>query len=96
MEPTAPGISVVVCAYTEDRWEDLTRALASVSRQTRPPLETILVADHNEALRARVAAAFPEVRTIANTGRQGLSDARNAGVAAATGAVVATPTAIRP
>jgi GT2 family glycosyltransferase len=89
MEPTGTGISVVVCAYTEDRWDDLSRALASVAAQTRPPLETILVADHNEALRARVAAAFPEVRTIANTGRQGLSDARNAGVAAATGAVVA-------
>jgi len=82
-------MSVVVCAYTEERWADIERALDSVRAQTRPVAETILVIDNNEALRVRAAAAFPGVRVIANTETKGLSGARNSGVAAAASDVVA-------
>ena len=43
-------ISVVICVYTEDRWEDILAAVSSVRAQSRPALETLLVVDHNPAL----------------------------------------------
>ncbi|HET6745874.1 MAG TPA: glycosyltransferase family 2 protein [Candidatus Limnocylindria bacterium] len=84
-----PAISVVICAYTLDRWDDLTRAVASVQAQTLPAHETILVIDHNEPLRERAAAELKSVQVIENGGQRGLSDARNSGVRAASGSVVA-------
>src|ERR1700722_12976855 len=41
-----PAISVVVCAFTEDRWEDICRVLGSLRAQTEAPGEVILVIDH--------------------------------------------------
>ncbi len=89
------GFSVVVCAYTEDRWEDVLAAVDSVRKQSLPPLETLLVVDHNERLRARLAQEYAdarareEVRVLANAGPRGLSAGRNTGIAAARGAFVA-------
>jgi GT2 family glycosyltransferase len=82
-------ISVVICAYTDRRWEDIVGAVASVRAQTRPPARTILVVDHNPPLLERARAALPDVRVVPNTGRRGLSGARNSGVAHAIGEVVA-------
>ena len=82
-------ISVVVCAYTDRRWDDIVAAVASVRAQTRPPERTILVVDHNPPLLERARAAFPEVQAVPNMGRQGLSGARNTGVSHAVGDVVA-------
>ena len=82
-------ISVVICAYTDRRWEDIVGAVASVHAQTRPPARTILVVDHNPPLLERARAAFPDVLVVPNVGRQGLSGARNSGVAQAIGEVVA-------
>ncbi|HLI56097.1 MAG TPA: glycosyltransferase, partial [Actinomycetota bacterium] len=45
--------SVVVCAYTERRWDDLVAAVASLKAQTDPPFEIILSIDHNPELYAR-------------------------------------------
>lgn len=42
--------SVVICADTLDRWDDLNAAIASVRRQTCPAREIILVVDNDEAL----------------------------------------------
>jgi glucosyl-dolichyl phosphate glucuronosyltransferase len=84
-----PTISVVVCAYTERRWDALLGAVASVRGQTVPPLEVIVSVDHNPALRERVARQLADVVLTDNRQRQGLSGARNAGVAAAAGDVVA-------
>jgi GT2 family glycosyltransferase len=83
-----PTFSAIVCAYTMDRWPDIERALASLRQQTRQPDEILLVSDHNPDLLARAAAAFPDVRCVANEGTQGLSDARNTGVRLASGDVV--------
>jgi len=85
----ATSASVVVCAYSDARRPVLERALASLRAQTTPVAETILVIDHNEALLARARANHPDVTVLANEGRRGLSGARNTGVAAARGDVVA-------
>jgi GT2 family glycosyltransferase len=81
--------SVVICAYTERRWEDILAAVASIRAQTRPPVRTILVVDHNPSLIARARTAFPELMVIPNSGPRGLSGARNTGVSHAIGDVVA-------
>jgi O-antigen biosynthesis protein len=86
---TVPTVSVVICAYTARRWEALTEAVASVQAQTQPPLETIVVVDHNPELLERAAAGFRHVTVVANAGARGLSGARNTGVAQASGDVVA-------
>ncbi|MGW3251738.1 glycosyltransferase [Streptomyces fungicidicus] len=90
--PGTPGVSVVICAYTEDRWEDVLAAVASVRAQSRPALETLLVVDHNRALLDRLGEEYKEsgdVRVLANAGPRGLSAGRNTGIAASRGEVVA-------
>ena len=90
--PNVPSISVVVCAYSLERWNDLVAAAASVSGQTLRPLELVVVVDHNEHLLERARRQFaeaPDIRVVANESRQGLSGARNTGVASARGDIVA-------
>jgi glucosyl-dolichyl phosphate glucuronosyltransferase len=82
-------VSVVVCAYTEDRWDRLAAALASVRGQSRPAAETIVAVDHCPPLARRLAAAFGEVTVVESGGRPGLSGVRNAGLGRASGDVVA-------
>jgi glycosyltransferase involved in cell wall biosynthesis len=84
-----PSASVVVCAYTEDRWAEITDAVASLRTQTAPPGQVLLVIDHNDLLLARARRAFADIEVLANTGPRGLSGARNTGVGAARGDVVA-------
>ncbi|MFI6286225.1 glycosyltransferase family 2 protein [Streptomyces sp. NPDC051018] len=90
--------SVVICAYTEDRWEDILAAVDSVRGQSLPALETLLVVDHNPALLERLTREYKEdgqqaggarVRVLANAGPRGLSSGRNTGIAAARGEFVA-------
>lgn len=82
-------ISVVVCAYTETRWDELICSLGSLAAQTRPAHEVILVIDHNPALFARCRPSFVDVTVVENSNARGLSGARNTGVATSTGEVVA-------
>lgn len=87
--------SVVICVYTEERWEDILAAVDSVRTQSHPALEILLVVDHNERLLARLAEEFQdeavreEVRVLANAGPRGLSSGRNTGIAASRGEFVA-------
>jgi glycosyltransferase involved in cell wall biosynthesis len=85
----SPTFSVVICAYSLDRWSDLREAIASLQNQSVAPLETIVVIDHNDELLNLVRTTFPEIMAIPNQGTRGLSGARNTGVAAASGDVVA-------
>jgi GT2 family glycosyltransferase len=82
-------VSVIICAYTEDRWDDVLAAIRSVQAQTVPAHELIVVIDYNPALLDRVRAAVTGVTVLENAGRRGLSGARNTGVEAASGVVVA-------
>jgi glycosyltransferase involved in cell wall biosynthesis len=84
-----PSASVVVATYAERRWADLRRAVRSLSEQSVAPLEVIVVVDHNPALLHRVRAGLPGVVAIASGGDRGLAAARNAGLHAARGDVVA-------
>lgn len=87
--PTHPTISVVICAYTEARWDELVAAVVSCQTQRRPAHEVIVVADHNPALLERVARDVPGVVLTENIEQRGLSGARNSGLRVATGEVVA-------
>lgn len=86
---TINSISVIICAYTEDRWDALGAAVKSVQQQSLPPAEIIVVVDHNMQLLERVRAHLPGVVVIENSEPRGLSGARNSGIAVAQGAIVA-------
>jgi GT2 family glycosyltransferase len=81
--------SVVICAYTADRWAQIVAAVASVRRQTTPALEIILAVDHNPQLARRARAELPGLVVTENVETPGLSGTRNAGVALARGTLVA-------
>lgn len=85
----ASQVSAIICAYTEKRWDDLVAAVESLQQQTKQPLEIIVVVDHNPQLLERVRSHLPGVTAIANTLSQGLSGARNSGVAIARGDKIA-------
>jgi GT2 family glycosyltransferase len=89
----AATVSVIICCYTERRWDDVMAGLRSLRAQSRRPDQVVVVVDHNDELLQRLARTIdPDGRTmvlVANEGAQGLSGARNTGVAAATGDVVA-------
>lgn len=87
-------LSVIICAYTEERWDDLLAVVAAIRAQTLAPDEVIVVIDHNPRLFARSQAQFqgldrPPVRLLENQEQRGLSGARNTGIAAAGGEVLA-------
>lgn len=82
-------ISVIICAYTEVRWDQICAAVNSVRAQSLPSMETILVIDHNPALFQRAVAAMPDVAVVENQHPQGLSGARNTGAARARGDIIA-------
>src|SRR5689334_14999907 len=82
-------ISVVICAYTEKRWNDLVEVVSALHLQTLPPREIIVVIDYNPALLERVQAEIMDVMALENTGERGLSGARNTGIAATHGEILA-------
>lgn len=84
-----PSISVVVCSYADDRFDDLLACVASVRTQTLEPLDLVVVVDHNPSLLDRLRHAVPDVVAVANRGPKGLSGARNTGTAASRGDIVA-------
>jgi GT2 family glycosyltransferase len=82
-------VSVVICAFSWERAADLRRAVDSVLSQQRPPDEVIVVIDHAPSLEAWCSHSLSGVRLVTNTGARGLAGARNCGVTAASGDVVA-------
>ena len=89
MIQTASEISVVICAYSDERWLDLLAAIASVKDQCSPPREIIVVIDNNPVLLERVRAEVPTVVAIENAEVRGLAGSRNSGIAAARGTIIA-------
>jgi glucosyl-dolichyl phosphate glucuronosyltransferase len=95
--PHRPTVSVVICAYTEDRWLQLKKSVASVEAQTLPPIEIIMCIDHNEGLlqkseeyfvKERPAGAMPLI-VVANKYNGRLGSARNTATERASGEVLA-------
>lgn len=59
-------ISVIICSYTEQRWDDLLAIVNSVRQQTLPANEIIIVIDHNPNLLRQAQEHFPEMAVIEN------------------------------
>lgn len=89
MISTTDDISVIICAYTEDRWDDLIAAVASVRRQTLSPAEIIVVIDYNPHLLKRTQEHLLDVVIVENRRTRGISGARNSGIAVAKGNIIA-------
>ncbi|MFL5692304.1 MAG: glycosyltransferase family 2 protein [Ktedonobacteraceae bacterium] len=83
------GVSVIICAYTEERWHKLVAAVKSIQQQSTPPQEIIVVIDHNAQLFERVRTHMPDIIAIENSEPQGLSGARNSGIALAREVIIA-------
>lgn len=84
--PTAPRVSVVVCSYNGG--STLHQCLRSLERLEYPDYEVILVDDGSTDNTREIAARHPDARAI-HQPNQGLSVARNVGLGAATGSIVA-------
>ena len=82
-------ISVIICAYTMERWNVLVEAVNSVQQQSHTPLEILVVIDHNPHLFQRVCEQLTGVEAIENIHERGLSGARNCGIAVARGTMLA-------
>jgi glucosyl-dolichyl phosphate glucuronosyltransferase len=82
-------ISVVIPAYTLNRWDTLVAAVESCRTQTLQPDEMIVVIDYNEDLFERATEELKDVRVVTNRSTKGVSGARNTGVAVATGDIIA-------
>jgi glycosyltransferase involved in cell wall biosynthesis len=54
----SPRVSVIVCAYTLERWDLLGRSLESLTVQDVQPIEVILCIDHNVELYERCVSEF--------------------------------------
>src|SRR2546428_7386689 len=89
MLEAAQIISVVICTYTEKRWNELIAAVESIQRQSIPSYEIIVVIDHNTKLFERVRAHIPGIAVIESSEPKGLSGARNSGIAQSRGAFIA-------
>jgi GT2 family glycosyltransferase len=79
---------VVICAYTEDRWQQLERSVDSARGQLASDDEVVLVIDHNEALLRRATEKFRNTAVVANQFRRGASGGRNTGTRHAHGDLV--------
>jgi GT2 family glycosyltransferase len=90
--PASPvSVSVIVCAYTLDRWDMLAAAVRAAAAQRPAPVEVLLVVDHNRELEVKAELKLPgdSVRVIPNRHGAGLSGARNSGIEEALGDLVA-------
>src|SRR5665213_2004214 len=96
LKEEAPSITVAICAYTLNRWDDIVGAVTSALEQSQAPTEIVLVIDYNEELLARArehwgsdGTSGPAIVIVANAEQRGLSGARNTAVATASGEIVA-------
>lgn len=81
-----PKVSVVVCAYNAERTMD--SCLASLKDLNYPNYEVIVVNDGSTDYTLKITQRYDYVRIISQENK-GLSVARNVGIAAATGEIVA-------
>jgi len=84
--PQAPRVSVVVCSYNGAR--TLEQCLGSLQALDYPDYEILVVDDGSTDETPAILSRFPGVRAIHQT-NHGLSYARNVGLRAASGSVVA-------
>jgi GT2 family glycosyltransferase len=83
-----PSLTVVICAYTDKRWDLLRKGYRACVAQLGAGDQVIVVIDHNPDLYAKASAAFESATVVENDGPTGLSGGRNTGVSTAKGDVV--------
>ncbi len=81
-----PRISVIIPAYNAEAY--LAEAIESVLRQGHPDLEVLVVNDGSTDRTADILAGFGDRITVVTQENGGLSNARNVGIAHATGDVI--------
>jgi O-antigen biosynthesis protein len=81
-----PKVSVVICAYNAER--TMQECLESLRHLRYPRYEVIVVDDGSTDGTRAIAERYPEFQLISHA-NQGLSQARNDGILAATGEIVA-------
>ena len=86
---SSTDVSVVICAYTEKRWDDLLAAVASVQQQTVQPREIIVAIDHNPVLLKQAQEHLVNVIVVENEEAKGASGSRNSGIRIAQGTIIA-------
>ncbi|HEU4341448.1 MAG TPA: glycosyltransferase, partial [Candidatus Binatia bacterium] len=84
--PAYPKVSVVVCVYNGERTMD--SCLASLQTLNYPNYEIIVVNDGSTDGTRQIAESYRYIRLI-NQENQGLSAARNVGIKAASGQIIA-------
>jgi GT2 family glycosyltransferase len=85
--PRYPKVSVVVASYNGER--TLKSCLDSLQRLNYPDYEVILVDDGSTDTTSQIALPHTNVRYLRHEKNLGLSVARNTGIAAATGEIIA-------
>jgi glycosyltransferase involved in cell wall biosynthesis len=88
MEVFMSSTTVVICAYTEDRWATLQRAIEVARKQISFSDELLVVVDHNESLLTRCRDVLDDCVVIPNSHMRGLSGARNTALAKARGSII--------
>ena len=86
------SLSTVICAYTTERWKDLCQSVESVLAQDVTDSNVVVVIDHCPELYQMARERFgseERVTVLESTQERGLSGARNSGVEAADGDVIA-------
>ena len=90
----SPLLSIIITAYTAERLNDIYDLLKSIKSQTYLNTETIFVVEHSYELLGKVNSYAVELnilhlKVFFNDGEPGLSAARNVGIKAASGDIIA-------
>src|ERR1051325_3213870 len=83
----APHLSVVIASYNSRR--TIARCLESLEAQTYGDFEIVVVDSSSDGAARAVEERFPDVRLVTFPTRKFPGDARNAGVRAARGEIIA-------
>jgi glycosyltransferase involved in cell wall biosynthesis len=84
----ANSVTVVVCAYSMDRWVTLRRAINATLNQISFDDELLVVVDHNDELLAQCQEHCGRFTVLPNRHSRGLSGARNTALDAARGSII--------
>jgi glucosyl-dolichyl phosphate glucuronosyltransferase len=84
-----PGsITVVICAYSDDRWDTLRTAVDVTRKQMSFDDELLVIVDHNDSLFKRCLESLPECKIVESHRSRGLSGARNTALDVAHGSII--------
>jgi GT2 family glycosyltransferase len=88
--PDKRETAIVICCYSDKRWDILNKAIRSAMHQIPAADEVIVVVDHNPGLarRLRNQAFEIPVRIVESTHPPGLSGARNTGISVSSSEII--------